>query len=171
MNSIHLLHGISNHALTIKRSSPPKLFLGKGVLKTCNKLTREHPYGGVISIKLLCSFIKIALRHGCSPVNVLHIFRTPLEDWLCKRIVTKLINYFPPKTVFWQIQGEQKLNNLPCDSHNPLSPWAKVTLQHNCKPTIYLKRDSNTGVFLWIMINSSEHLFERTIQATESRTS
>ena len=122
MNSIHLLHGISNHALTIKRSSPPKLFLGKGVLKTCNKFAREHPCRSVISIKLLCSFIKIALPHGCSPVNVLHIFRTPLEDCLCKRIVTKLINYFPQKTVFWRIQGEQKLNNLPCDSHNPLSP-------------------------------------------------
>ena len=26
---------------------------------------------------LLCNFIEIALRHGCSPVNVLHIFRTP----------------------------------------------------------------------------------------------
>ena len=34
---------------------------------------------------LLCNFIEIALRHGCSPVNLLHIFkipfftRTPLE--------------------------------------------------------------------------------------------
>ena len=27
--------------------------------------------------KVLCNFIKIALRHGCSPVNLLHIFRTP----------------------------------------------------------------------------------------------
>ena len=24
-----------------------------------------------------CNFIEIALRHGCSPVNLLHIFRTP----------------------------------------------------------------------------------------------
>ena len=28
-------------------------------------------------IKLLCNFIEIALGHGCSPVNLLHIFRTP----------------------------------------------------------------------------------------------
>ena len=28
--------------------------------------------------KVLCNFIEIALRHGCSPVNLLHIFRTPL---------------------------------------------------------------------------------------------
>ena len=30
-----------------------------------------------ISIKLLCNFIEITLRHGCSPANSLHIFRTP----------------------------------------------------------------------------------------------
>ena len=27
--------------------------------------------------KSLCNFIEIKLRHGCSPVNLLHIFRTP----------------------------------------------------------------------------------------------
>ena len=32
----------------------------------------------VISVKLLCNFIEIAFRHGCSPVNLLLIFRTPL---------------------------------------------------------------------------------------------
>ena len=33
----------------------------------------------VISIKLLCKFIEIAVRLGCSPVNLLHIFRTPFS--------------------------------------------------------------------------------------------
>ena len=28
-------------------------------------------------VALLCNFIEVALRHGCSPVNLLHIFRTP----------------------------------------------------------------------------------------------
>ena len=41
------------------RSSHQVVFLGKGVLKTCNK------------------FIEITLRHGYFPVNLLHIFRTP----------------------------------------------------------------------------------------------
>ena len=27
--------------------------------------------------EVACNFIEIALQHGCSPVNVLHIFRTP----------------------------------------------------------------------------------------------
>ena len=26
---------------------------------------------------MLCNFIEITFRHGCSPVNLLHIFRTP----------------------------------------------------------------------------------------------
>ena len=54
------------------RSSRPDVFLGKGVLKTCNKITGEHPCHSVISIKMLCNFIKIALRH-----NLQHIFGTP----------------------------------------------------------------------------------------------
>ena len=33
----------------------------------------------MILIKLLCNFIKIALQHGCSPVNLLQTFRTPLR--------------------------------------------------------------------------------------------
>ena len=36
--------------------------------------------------KLHSNFIEIALRHGCSPVNLLHIFRTPFpkntSGWL-----------------------------------------------------------------------------------------
>ena len=53
------------------------MFLGKGVLKRCSKFTGEYPCRSAISIKLLCNFIEITLRHGCSPVNLLLIFRTP----------------------------------------------------------------------------------------------
>ena len=59
------------------QKQPSKMFLGKGVLKICSKFTGEHPCRSVISIKLLCQFIEIALRHGCSPVNLLNIFTTP----------------------------------------------------------------------------------------------
>ena len=47
--------------------------------KISRKFTGEHPYGSVISIKLLCNFIGITLWHEWSPVNLLHIFRTPLS--------------------------------------------------------------------------------------------
>ena len=59
------------------RSSRPEVFLGKGVLKICSKFTGEHPCQSAISIKLQSNFFEIALRHGCSPANLLHIFRTP----------------------------------------------------------------------------------------------
>ena len=58
------------------RSSPPEVFLGKGVLKISSKYTRENPCRSVILIKLLCNFIEITLRHGCSHVNLLDTFRT-----------------------------------------------------------------------------------------------
>ena len=50
----------------------------KGCPEIFSKFTGKHSCRSVISIKLLCNFIKITLWHGCSPVNLLHIFRTPL---------------------------------------------------------------------------------------------
>ena len=58
------------------RSSRPEMFRVKDVLKICNKFTEEHFCQNVISIKLLCNFIEKTFQHGCSPVNMLHIFRT-----------------------------------------------------------------------------------------------
>ena len=48
----------------------------RGVLKICSKFTGEHSCRSAISIKLESNFTEITLRHGCSPVNLLHIFRT-----------------------------------------------------------------------------------------------
>ena len=59
------------------RSSHPEVFLRKYVLEICSKFTGEHPYRSAISIKLQSNFTEITLRHGCSPVNLLYIFRTP----------------------------------------------------------------------------------------------
>ena len=50
------------------------MFLRKVVLKICRKFTGEHPCRS-----------EITLRHGCSPVNFLHIF----------------IIYFPKNTSGW----------------------------------------------------------------------
>ena len=58
------------------KSSPPEVFLGKGVPKISNKFTGEHPCRSAISKRLQSNFIEIAFRHVCSPVNLLHIFRT-----------------------------------------------------------------------------------------------
>ena len=58
------------------RTSPPEVFLGKGFLKKCSKFAGEHLCWSAISIKLQSNFIEIKLRRRCSPVNLLHIFRT-----------------------------------------------------------------------------------------------
>ena len=73
----HFLSLVDFWFITNFRSSPPEVFLGKGVLKIFSKFAREHPCQSVISIKLQSNFIEITLRHWCSPVNLLHILRTP----------------------------------------------------------------------------------------------
>lgn len=51
------------------RSSPRKVFLGKGVPKMCSTFTIEH--------RCRSAVFEMTLRHSCSPVNLLHIFRAP----------------------------------------------------------------------------------------------
>ena len=70
------------------RSSRPVVFLRKGVLKICSKLTGEHPCRSVILIKLQCNFIEITFRYGCSSVNLLLILGT----------------HFPKNTSGWLLQ-------------------------------------------------------------------
>ena len=101
------------------RSSPPGVFLGKGVLKKYRKFRGEHPCLSVISIKLQNNFIKITLRHGCSPVNLLHIFRTPFPKntpgWLFLKKFTgniwQQITYIPLS------QNESGNQNSYCRHH------------------------------------------------------
>ena len=38
----------------------------------------------------VCNFIEITLRHGSSPVNLLHIFRTPFPKNTCGGIFLKI---------------------------------------------------------------------------------
>ena len=74
-----------NDLVTKYRSSHTEVFLGKGV-KICSKSTGEHPCRSAI-----CNFIEIALRHGCSPINLLHIFRTPFPKNTSGRLLLKII--------------------------------------------------------------------------------
>ena len=76
--------------MIVFRSSHPEVFLRKGVLKICSKFTRERPCRSAISIKLQSNFIEITLRHRCSPVNLLHIFRTPFSKNTSGRLLLSL---------------------------------------------------------------------------------
>ena len=57
------------------RSSCPQVFLSKDILKICSKFTGEHPCRSWFS-----NFIDVTFGHGCSPVNLLHIFRAPFYN-------------------------------------------------------------------------------------------
>ena len=69
------------HKATIRR------YYKKDVLKICSKFIGEHPSQSVISIKFLCNFIEIALRHGCSPVYLVDIFRTLFSKNISGRLL------------------------------------------------------------------------------------
>ena len=54
---------------TLQRCSWEKLII-------CSKFTGKHLSRSVISTKMQNNFIEVGLQHGCSPVNLQHIFRT-----------------------------------------------------------------------------------------------
>ena len=105
------------------RSSRSEVFLRKGVLKIRSKFTGEHPCRSVISIKLLCNFIEIALRHRCSPVNLLHIFRTPFPrnafGGLLLDIVKPFCKYLCVLPLIQNTKLQQGKFMWKLNSHNP----------------------------------------------------
>ena len=66
-----------SEAVLAYRSSPSEVLLGKGILEICNKFTGKHLCQSVISVKLHRNYTEIIFRCGYSPVNLLHISRTP----------------------------------------------------------------------------------------------
>ena len=65
---------------SVYRSSHPEVFPGKGVLKIC--------------MQQIYNFIEIAFRHGCSRVNLLHIFRTSFLENTSGRLLLCLPNLY-----------------------------------------------------------------------------
>ena len=68
------------------RGVPRKRFSGN-----MQQLYRRTPCRIVISIKLRRKFIEITLLHGCSPVNLLHIFRNPFTRNTSERLLLPLV--------------------------------------------------------------------------------
>ena len=78
-----MIHDISEFSMGIVRHQPhyTRSNLSMGVLKkrlTCSKNMQQIYWRTAMlkrDSKLLCNFIEIVFWHGCSPVNLLHIFR------------------------------------------------------------------------------------------------
>ena len=77
-----------NFLLKKIRSSRPEVFLGIGFLKICSKFTGGHP------CRKQSNFIEITLRHRCSRVRLLHVFRTSFSKntsgWLLLKDTKKI---------------------------------------------------------------------------------
>ena len=84
-----LIELVVAHAFTY-RNSRPEVFLEKGVLEICSKFKGEHLCLSVISIKFQSNFIEITLRHGCFPVNLLHVFRIPFPKNTSGRLLLNI---------------------------------------------------------------------------------
>ena len=71
---------------SVTEKKPSRGVLKKRCSENMQQICREHSCRSMISIKLQSNFMEITLQHGCSPVNFLHIFRTPLpksnSGWL-----------------------------------------------------------------------------------------
>ena len=92
--------------------SHPAVFLGKSVLKICSKFTGEHPCWSVISITLFCDFIEITLRHECSPINLVLIFRIPFHKNTSQGMLLNKSSNKIPKIIITTIIATIKLNLL-----------------------------------------------------------
>ena len=109
------------------QKQPTRGDLWKSVLKISNKFTGEHPCRSVISIKLQSNFTKTTLRHGCSPVNLLLIFRTP----------------FPSNTSGWLL-----LKGRSCNSWN-IEAEAEIFLR---KLKMFYGKHLRGGITVYLII-------------------
>ena len=113
------------------RSSRPEVFLGKGVLDICSKFTGKHPCQSAVSMKLQTNSIETTLLPGCSPVNLLRIFRTYFPKNISEGLLpSKHINF--------------ESNNVDCQRLSKLfqrwylvenESWADVRWQSNVDAT------------------------------------
>ena len=71
--------------------------LRKRCFENMQQIYRRTPKPKCDFNKVACNFIEITLRLGCSPVNLLHIFRTPFPKntprWLLLKLNKHLISF------------------------------------------------------------------------------
>ena len=127
------------------------MFLGEGVLKICSKFTGQYPYRSAISIKLQSNFIEIVLRHGCSPVNLQHIFRTTFLKNTFGRLLLFFVRFFSQKTdiSMWQIHYFSPYEN------KKISQWLIIIVS---RISIWSRE---TTINKWLIIGGLGRVFYR----------
>ena len=104
-----------------------EVFLGEGVLKICSKFSEEHQCRSAIFSK--SNFFAIALRQGCSPVNLLHTFRTPFSEITSGGLLLYM-SYFSTFCYLEDFSFQMKLedNTLERNKSGDFSLWDKRKL-------------------------------------------
>ena len=140
---------------TIRNSNYSKNYLcvtrplGKGVMKICSKFNAEQTCQSVISIKLLSNFIEITLRHGCSFVNLLHIFRAPFPKNTSRWLLIELTHF-----QIFSLHSKSSCPEVFCEKA-VLKNFAKFTEKCLCHSLFLskvasLRPGTGTCVLLWI---------------------
>ena len=85
----------------------------RGVLKKRRSENMQLIFRRIpISIKLPCNFIEIILRHGCSSVILLHIFRTPFLKNTSGRLFLDIVKQcIPEKNLFIHLDFASALSH------------------------------------------------------------
>ena len=77
--------------LSVKlQKQPSRGVLRRRCSENMHQIYRRTSMAQCVSIKLQSNFIEIALRHGHSPVNLLHIFRTPFSHNTSERLFLRM---------------------------------------------------------------------------------
>ena len=118
------------HVLVQDRSSPPEVFFGKGVLKICNKFTREQPCRQLYWNRT---------STWCSPVNLMHIFRTPYPKNTSEGLLRSSASKAPPTLHSCHVSVQKRSKFKPTD----IFIWRlKGTLMQ-------IWKSANIFVFIW----------------------
>ena len=106
-----------DHNKNYRQKQPLRGILRKMCSENMQQIYRRHPCRSATSMKLLCNSVEIALQHGCSPVNLLHIFRTSFP----KRYVTRRrgeiqlflrYTYLSPQAENWKFRPQGEMDIL-----------------------------------------------------------
>ena len=92
-NSVSEKHNIRESQAALLRCSQEKVFRKYAG----NLQENNHVEASVILMKLLSNFIEVTLWHGFSPVNLLHIFRTPCYKYTSGRLLLEFRVFFVKK--------------------------------------------------------------------------
>ena len=118
INKLKILCQTFDRSRSNCQKQPSKGVLMKGCSNNMQQIYRRTPMPKCDFNKVENNFIEIALGHGCSFVNLLHIFRTHLDGyfWTVKEITGKLMEKVKTRNNKAQVKKSATLLKIYCFS-------------------------------------------------------